>query len=57
MPTWCPARASALPSAPTMSASPPVLEYGCTSLLASRILMQVMRRQAAVKPAIRSVFR
>ena len=33
--------ASCLPSAATMSASPPVLEYGCSSLVAIKILMAV----------------
>src|SRR6266511_6344453 len=33
--TSCPARPSALASAPTMSPSPPLLEYGWTSLLVS----------------------
>ena len=39
MATSWPAAASALPSAPTMSASPPVLENGWTSLLARRIFI------------------
>src|SRR5438552_4445157 len=40
MPTRCPAAAKLFPSATTISASPPVLENGCTSLLARRILIQ-----------------
>ncbi len=45
--SW-PARASALPSAPTMSPSPPVLEYGWTSLLARRIFINRGRKSAPV---------
>jgi len=40
--SW-PACASAFPSAPTMSARPPVLENGCTSLLANKIFIYDLR--------------
>src|SRR5579859_2097113 len=41
MRAWWPARASALPSAPTISASSPVLENGWTSLLARRTFIHL----------------
>src|SRR5688572_7877512 len=55
-PTWCPALPNALAKAATMSARPPLLENGCTSLLArrSRIIRSQPRRATPLVPLLRA---